>query len=172
MCMEEKTNNEGHSTESTSEHNEIGYTVFYGDSEEIVKALAISHIQNNANKDQFIVERPHIQPKQIFYGALLPIFIVLICIFFCLFNQYYPWWAFVGTLILCILFTIKRFVILIVLLYQRFAPERIRASCVFEPTCSNYMLMAIEKHGFWIGFFKGIKRLFQCHPPNGGKDYP
>jgi len=59
-----------------------------------------------------------------------------------------------------------------VLLYQRLAPERIRRSCLFEPSCSEYMLLAIEKYGPYKGFFKGMKRVFRCHHPNGGVDYP
>ncbi|MBR6806854.1 MAG: membrane protein insertion efficiency factor YidD [Clostridia bacterium] len=59
-----------------------------------------------------------------------------------------------------------------VLLYQKLAPERIRRSCLFEPSCSEYMLLAIEKYGSVKGVYLGIKRLFRCHPPNGGVDYP
>jgi uncharacterized protein len=57
-------------------------------------------------------------------------------------------------------------------LYQKIAPRKLRESCRFEPTCSNYMIMAIEKHGSIKGFIYGIKRLFRCHYPNGGYDYP
>ena len=170
--MKNNIDNERIDVESTSEDNKLGYTVFYGDSEEIAKALAISHIQNYSTQNQVHIERPNISFKQIILGVLLPIVLTFICVLHSLCDNLCPWWAFVLVVILAILLFIKRFVILIVLLYQRFAPERIRASCVFEPTCSNYMLMAIDKYGFWLGFFKGIKRLFQCHPPNGGKDYP
>ena len=170
--VEEKTNNESLSVESTAEHIEIGYSVFYGDSEEIAKALAISHIQNCSTKNQVQIERPNISAKQIILGILFPILLTLASILYGTLDAWYPWWALVATVVLVILLFIKRFVVLLVLLYQRFAPERIRASCVFEPTCSNYMLMAIDKYGFWIGLFKGIARLFKCHHPNGGKDYP
>lgn len=47
-----------------------------------------------------------------------------------------------------------------------------RDSCRFIPTCSTYMIMAINKYGLIIGIIKGIKRLIRCKPPNGGIDYP
>lgn len=170
--MKINTENEAKDIELTSEDNKTDYTVFYGDSEEIAKALAISHIQNYATKSQVQIERPSISAKQIILGILLPIILTIVGVLYGIWHGLCPWWAFVATVVLAIFLFVKRFVILLVLLYQRFAPERIRASCLFEPTCSNYMLMAIDKYGFWVGSFKGIKRLFRCHPPHGGKDYP
>lgn len=37
-------------------------------------------------------------------------------------------------------------------------------TCAMHPTCSEYMEQAIEKYGFIKGFFKGIRRIFRCHP--------
>ena len=56
--------------------------------------------------------------------------------------------------------------------YQKLAPDNIRLACVFEPSCSEYMLLSIEKYGVYHGVFKGIKRLLRCHYPNGGIDNP
>lgn len=56
--------------------------------------------------------------------------------------------------------------------YQRHAPSRIRNACLYEPSCSNYMILALKKYGFILGGYKGLKRLLRCHPPNGGVDYP
>ena len=36
--------------------------------------------------------------------------------------------------------------------------------CRFSPTCSNYMIEAIEKKGLLKGIFLGILRLLKCHP--------
>ena len=47
-----------------------------------------------------------------------------------------------------------------------------RLKCVFEPSCSEYMILAVNKYGLVRGVIKGIRRLLRCHPPNGGKDYP
>ncbi len=57
-------------------------------------------------------------------------------------------------------------------LYQRFAPDSVRKRCRFEPSCSEYMILAIEKYGFFTGIRKGIDRLRRCGPGNGGFDAP
>jgi hypothetical protein len=57
-------------------------------------------------------------------------------------------------------------------LYQENAPMRIRMSCRFEPSCSNYMKMAIVKYGAIQGVRVGVNRFFRCKVPNGGVDYP
>tara|TARA_Y100000591_G_C21687006_1_gene621060 strand:- start:206 stop:400 length:195 start_codon:yes stop_codon:yes gene_type:complete len=36
--------------------------------------------------------------------------------------------------------------------------------CRFLPTCSDYFIEALEKHGSINGFFLGIKRICKCHP--------
>ncbi len=36
--------------------------------------------------------------------------------------------------------------------------------CRFHPTCSAYMLEALEKHGALKGLFLGTRRLLCCHP--------
>ena len=59
-----------------------------------------------------------------------------------------------------------------VLLYQKYAPEKMRNACLFTPSCSEYMLLAIDKYGVVVGVCKGIGRLLRCHHPNGGVDYP
>ena len=66
----------------------------------------------------------------------------------------------------------KKALIWFVRIYQRFAPEKMRASCLFEPTCSNYMILAVRKYGAIKGTIKGIGRLSRCHFPNGGIDEP
>ena len=80
--------------------------------------------------------------------------------------------ASIGILVLiCILFA-KRIVIALVRVYQTFAPETVRKRCRYEPSCSAYMILALEKYGFWRGVRKGIKRWKGCRPPNGGYDFP
>lgn len=78
----------------------------------------------------------------------------------------------VAVIILEVIIFSKAIAIWMVRCYQRFAPESIRSECFFEPCCSNYMIMAIEKYGLIKGIYKGIKRIRRCHHPNGGIDYP
>lgn len=66
----------------------------------------------------------------------------------------------------------KKTIIWLIHLYQNKASDKTRLRCVFEPSCSEYMILAIDKYGTIVGIFKGIKRLLRCHPPNGGVDYP
>ncbi len=42
--------------------------------------------------------------------------------------------------------------------------------CRFEPTCSQYFLEAVERHGNLRGSWLGIKRICRCHPW-GGEGY-
>ncbi|NBV05829.1 MAG: membrane protein insertion efficiency factor YidD [Proteobacteria bacterium] len=37
-------------------------------------------------------------------------------------------------------------------------------NCRFEPTCSHYMLEAVEKKGLIKGIFLGVTRILRCHP--------
>lgn len=43
--------------------------------------------------------------------------------------------------------------------------------CKFYPSCSEYMVQAIEKYGCIKGIYLGFKRLLKCHPfAKGGYD--
>ncbi len=45
------------------------------------------------------------------------------------------------------------------------------SKCRFEPTCSEYMIQAIEKYGVFRGLFKGFLRILRCNPCcKGGYD--
>ena len=70
------------------------------------------------------------------------------------------------------LLLLKYVLILIVKIYQKVAPISIRSKCRFEPSCSNYMLMSLEKYGLFKGLKKGINRLKRCNINDGGYDYP
>jgi len=38
------------------------------------------------------------------------------------------------------------------------------ASCRFTPTCSQYTLEALKKHGLFKGGWLAVKRISSCHP--------
>ncbi len=45
------------------------------------------------------------------------------------------------------------------------------STCRFYPTCSMYMLQALERYGPLKGSYLGIKRILKCHPfHKGGHD--
>jgi len=68
--------------------------------------------------------------------------------------------------------TLKRATICAIKIYQRYAPDSLRNKCRFEPSCSEYMLLAIEKYGLIKGVRKGMCRLKRCNIDGGGFDFP
>lgn len=55
--------------------------------------------------------------------------------------------------------------------YQKTLSLLIGGQCRFYPTCSNYSIEAIEKHGSLKGSWMMIKRIARCQPMNlGGID--
>ncbi len=48
--------------------------------------------------------------------------------------------------------------------YQNFISPLLAPSCRFTPTCSNYALESITKHGPLKGIILSIKRISKCHP--------
>jgi len=63
-----------------------------------------------------------------------------------------------------LLLTILRF-------YKRWISPMLPSACRFEPTCSEYTMEAVEKHGALRGSWMGIRRLLRCHPfHHGGFD--
>lgn len=77
-----------------------------------------------------------------------------------------------AALALCLALSMKKIIIFIVKLYQRYAPDSLRNKCRFEPSCSQYMILAIEKYGVIKGVNRGVKRLGRCNRNGGGYDYP
>ncbi len=58
---------------------------------------------------------------------------------------------------------IKKIIIYLIRGYQ-LLPLSSHKMCRFQPTCSNYMIEAIEKYGTLKGLKLGIKRILKCHP--------
>lgn len=55
--------------------------------------------------------------------------------------------------------------------YQKYISAGIGANCRYTPTCSQYTLEAILKHGFFIGCALGAWRILRCNPfSKGGFD--
>ena len=69
-------------------------------------------------------------------------------------------------------FAAKPLIIILVQIYQRFAPASIRMRCRFEPSCSQYMILSVQKHGALRGAVRGVGRLCRCNGKGGGYDYP
>lgn len=57
--------------------------------------------------------------------------------------------------------------------YQRGISPLLGKNCRFQPTCSQYMIEAINKYGLLRGVLKGTWRIMRCHPfCRGGYDPP
>ena len=61
-----------------------------------------------------------------------------------------------------------------ILLYRRLISPLLPNSCRFTPSCSEYMLLAIDQWGVFKGGLLGLKRIAKCHPwgPHGHDPVP
>ena len=57
-------------------------------------------------------------------------------------------------------------------LYQWFISPILGPSCRYSPSCSHYMLQAIDEWGIFRGTWLGLKRIGRCHPWGGHGDDP
>ncbi len=64
---------------------------------------------------------------------------------------------------------IKKIIILLIRAYQ-VIPLSMHKTCRFTPSCSNYMIEAINEYGIIKGIKLGLIRLSKCHP-HGGYGY-
>jgi putative membrane protein insertion efficiency factor len=69
-----------------------------------------------------------------------------------------------GILIFPFVFLIK--------IYQFLISPIIGNNCRFNPTCSNYALEALKKHGLVLGMYYSIIRISKCHPWGGSGHDP
>ena len=51
--------------------------------------------------------------------------------------------------------------------YQRFISPLTPPTCRFTPTCSNYAIQAIRKHGPFKGLALAVWRILRCNPWGG-----
>ncbi|MCG8482054.1 MAG: membrane protein insertion efficiency factor YidD [Clostridia bacterium] len=66
----------------------------------------------------------------------------------------------------------KKFMVLLVNIYQKFISPLKPATCRFYPSCSEYTKQAIKKYGVIKGTSLGIKRILKCHPFHPGGNDP
>mgnify|MGYP005731755643 FL=1 len=64
----------------------------------------------------------------------------------------------------------KKIIIYLIKFYQITLSPLLGSNCRFQPTCSQYMIEAIDLHGVLEGLSLGFKRVSKCHPL-GSKGY-
>ncbi len=66
----------------------------------------------------------------------------------------------------------SKILIVLVRVYQGIISPYFPNACRYTPTCSQYMIEAIQIWGFWKGFRLGMKRFASCHPWGGSGHDP
>ena len=56
--------------------------------------------------------------------------------------------------------------------YQRIAPSWMRKMCRYNPSCSQYAIIALREKGALKGSLLAAARIIRCIPPFGGEDWP
>ena len=65
-------------------------------------------------------------------------------------------------------------VLKLIRLYQLAISPFLGNCCRFYPSCSEYALEAVKKHGVFKGSYLSLKRVVKCHPlhPGGVDEVP
>jgi hypothetical protein len=67
----------------------------------------------------------------------------------------------------------RRALVACVRVYQWTLSPLVGQYCRFQPSCSNYFILAVQKYGAIRGSLRGIARICRCHPFHpGGYDPP
>ncbi|MDE3102122.1 MAG: membrane protein insertion efficiency factor YidD [Chloroflexota bacterium] len=65
----------------------------------------------------------------------------------------------------------KQAVLLALRWYKRAVSPMLPPACRYTPTCSEYAMEAVERHGVAVGSFLAVRRVLSCHPfARGGYD--
>ena len=62
---------------------------------------------------------------------------------------------------------LSKFMIALISLYKNAISPYLGAACRYNPTCSQYGVEAIQKHGPFKGGWLTLKRILSCNPWGG-----
>ena len=57
-------------------------------------------------------------------------------------------------------------IIFIIKSYQMLISPFLSPCCKFIPSCSEFAIHSIKKHGFFVGIYLSLSRVFRCNPLN------
>jgi putative membrane protein insertion efficiency factor len=57
--------------------------------------------------------------------------------------------------------------LLLIKIYQNIISPYLPNACRYNPTCSQYAIEALKKHGVFKGIYLAAKRIGSCHPWGG-----
>jgi putative membrane protein insertion efficiency factor len=57
--------------------------------------------------------------------------------------------------------------LLLIKIYQNIISPYLPNACRYNPTCSQYAIEALKKHGLFKGIYLAAKRIGSCHPWGG-----
>jgi uncharacterized protein len=63
---------------------------------------------------------------------------------------------------------VVNFVLAILRIYKRWISPMLPSACRYHPTCSEYMMDAVQKYGVARGVWLGLGRILRCHPFHEG----
>ena len=62
--------------------------------------------------------------------------------------------------------------VFLIKLYQTIISPALGVNCRFNPTCSNYAIESLKKHGLFKGLYYSIIRISKWHPWGKSGDEP
>ncbi len=62
---------------------------------------------------------------------------------------------------------VRKIFVVLIRFYQLSISPILGQNCRYTPTCSQYSIDAINKHGARKGGWLALKRIFSCHPWGG-----
>lgn len=62
----------------------------------------------------------------------------------------------------------SKYIIALIVFYQKYISPLKPQSCRFYPTCSNYAIQAILRFGWFYGSYLSLRRILKCHPFHPG----
>jgi putative membrane protein insertion efficiency factor len=58
----------------------------------------------------------------------------------------------------------RKLLIFVIMVYKQVLSPLLPPACRFLPTCSEYALEAVKKHGALKGMYLAVRRILKCHP--------